>query len=75
MTVLRKIISPVFEKLKGAAKLYFLHYSHMVIHLFNTDIRKTIFPTYSLKNLVFCVSVFRIFCLFNFELDAIVTEL
>ena len=41
-------------KLKGAVKLYFTHYSGMVIILFNTGLQKSAFCTDSFWNLVFC---------------------
>ena len=46
--------SPNFaSNIKGATKFYFMHYSCVVIILFNTDLFMSVLPTYSLKNLVF----------------------
>ena len=38
---------------KGATKLYFLHYSCVVIILFNTGLQKSVFSIYSFGKLVF----------------------
>ena len=50
-----------FGTLKGATKLYFMHTLYDVIILFNTDLYKSAFPTYSFENLLFRLSVFFIF--------------
>ena len=48
--------SPNFaSNIKGATKLYFMHYSCVVIILFNADLYMSVFPTYSVKNLVFVI--------------------
>ena len=51
-----------------------MHYSLVVIILFNTDLYKSAFPTYSFKNLVFDLSVFCIFCLLCFEFGVIISK-
>ena len=51
-----------------------MHYSCVVIILFNTDLYKSAFPTYSFKNLVFDLSVFCIFCLLCFEFGVIISK-
>ena len=56
---------------KGATKLYFMHYSCVVFILSNLDLYKSGFPTYSFENLVSDLSVFFFFCLFCFELAVI----
>ena len=61
--------------IKRATKLYFMHYSCVVIILFNMDLFKSAFSTYSFKNLAFRLPVFFIFCLFCFELDVIFIDL
>ena len=48
-----------------------MHSSCVVITLFNTDLCKSAFSTYSFKKLVFPLSVFHLFCLFCFELNVI----
>ena len=45
-----------------------MHYLRVAIFFLNTDSYKSAFPTSYFKNLVFCLSVFCIFCLFYFEL-------
>ena len=52
--------------IKGAAKLYFMHYSWMVIILFITDLHKSAFSTYSLKKtrLLFFCDMCLLFVLF-----------
>ena len=59
-----------FKELRG-----FIHYSGVVIILVNRDLYKSIFPTYSLKNLFFCLSVFCISCLFCFDHNVIFINL
>ena len=49
--------------LKEATKLYFTHYSYVVIILFNKCLYRFVFSTYSFGKLVSFVSL-RIFCLF-----------
>ena len=44
--------------LKGAMKLYFVHYSRMVMILFRTGLSKSVFSTYYFITLGFCFSVF-----------------
>ena len=46
---------------KGAKKLYFMHYSGVVITLFNKNLCKSAFSTYSLKNPAFHLLVFIFF--------------
>ena len=41
--------------------LFFMHYSCVVIILVNKDLYKSVFPTYSFKDLVFCLSMFIFF--------------
>ena len=43
----------------GATELYFMHYSRVVITLFNIDQYKSAFSAYSFKKLVF---VFTVLC-------------
>ena len=52
---------------REATKLHFMHFSCMVIILFNTDLRKSAFTIYSFKKVVFRLFVFYVFCLFYFE--------
>ena len=47
--------------IKGAAKLYFTHYSCVVIFLFNMCLDKSAFCIYSLRKLVFRLSVLSVF--------------
>ena len=49
-----------------------MHYSRVVIILFNKDLYKSTFPTYSFKNLVFRLSIFCPIC---FELFLIFVDL
>ena len=61
----------LLEMPKGAAKLYFMYYSCVVIILFNMGLYKSAFPTYyfvKTRFSSFCVLVFRIsvFLAFNF---------
>ena len=61
----------LLEMLKGAAKLYFMYYSCVVIILFNMGLYKSAFSTYYFVRTrfsSFCVLVFRIsvFLAFNF---------
>ena len=55
--------------------MYFMHYSCVVITLFNTDLYKSSFPSNYFENLAFHLSVFCVFCLFCFELDVILKDL
>ena len=41
--------------------LYLMHYLCVIIILVNADLYKSVFPTYSFKDLVFCLSVFIFF--------------
>ena len=43
---------------KGAAKLYFMYYSRLVIVLFSAGLYKSAFSAYSVVKLGFRVSVF-----------------
>ena len=61
--------------IKGVTQFYFMCYSWLVIILFIKDFFKSVFPAYSIKSLSFRVSVFRIFCLFCFELSVIFIDL
>ena len=47
--------------LTGTPKLFFLHYSCLVIILSDTDLYKSTFSVYSFKKLVFRLSVFCVF--------------
>ena len=47
--------SHCFSYIKGATKLYFGHYSYVVIILFNTDLYKSAFSTDSFVKLIFCL--------------------
>ena len=47
--------------LKGATKLYFTHYSCVVIILFSTRLYQSVFSTYSFGKLVFCLSALFMF--------------
>ena len=49
------------QYLKGAPKFYFTHYSCLIIILFNTGLWKSVFSTYSVARLVFCLSMFSVF--------------
>ena len=53
--------------LKELMKLYFMHYSCMVIILFTPGLDKSIFSTYNFKNLDFRLFMFCVFCLCCFE--------
>ena len=44
-----------------ATKLYYTHYSHVVIILFNADLDESAFSTYSFGKLVYCLSSFSLF--------------
>ena len=46
---------------KGARKSFFMHYSCVVIILFNTGLHKSVFSTYSFGKLVFCLSALFVF--------------
>ena len=59
--------------IKGAAKLYFMHFSCVVIIFFNTDSYKSAFPVLlKIYSLIFQCYVF--FCPFCFELLGIVKD-
>ena len=55
--------TPMFkpQALKGATKLYFTHYSCVVIVLFNTSLDKSSFSTFSFEKLVLCIVEFSVF--------------
>ena len=65
-------VSPIETYFKGAMKLYFMSYLHVVIILFSTGLYKSAFSTYSFAKtrfssfcvLVSCVSVYLAF---NFQ--------
>ena len=46
--------------IKGATKLFFMHYSWVVIILFNTGLYKLPFSIDSFEKLAFCLSTFFI---------------
>ena len=46
---------------KGATKLYFTHYSCVIIILFNTDLCRSTFSVISFRKLVFRLSVLSVF--------------
>ena len=46
---------------KGATKLYFTHYSCVIIILFNTDLCRSTFSAISFRKLVFRLSVLSVF--------------
>ena len=46
---------------KGATKLYFTHYSCVVIVLFNKGLYSSVFSTILLENQSFCLSAFFVF--------------
>ena len=50
------------NEIKGATKLYFTHYSCVVIILFNTGSYKSAFSTISFGKLVFCFSALSALC-------------
>ena len=50
-----------FNLFKGATKLYFTHYSCVVIILFNTGLCSSAFSTISFWKLVFCLFVLSVF--------------
>ena len=53
----------VISSVKGATKLYFTHYSCVVIILFNTGLYKSAFSISSFGKLVFCLSAPFVLCL------------
>ena len=59
-------------------KLYFMHFSCVVIILFNAEVtillKSAFFVIHSFKKLVFRLSAFYVFCLFCFELDIILVN-
>ena len=55
--------------------MHFTYYSCVVFILFNKDLYKSTCPTYSLKDLVFRLSVIGILRLFCFELDVLFIDL
>ena len=57
----------LYERLKGATILYFMHYLCLVIILFITDLHKPVFSIYFFKTLFF----FCVLCLICFELEVI----
>ena len=59
--------------LKELMKLYFMHYSCMVIILFTLGLDKSTFSTYNFKNLDFRLSMFCVFCLCCFEVRVTLT--
>ena len=54
----------VKNSVKGAAELYFTHYSWVAIILFHTDLHKSAFSTYSFEKLLCFFLVFLVFCFF-----------
>ena len=61
------LITYFFSFLKGATKLYFVHYLRKVMILFSMGLRKSVFSTYHFyktRFLFFCV---LIFCVFEFN--------
>ena len=70
-------ISQNFQEntIKGAAKLYFIHFSHAVIILFSTCFCKSAFSAHSFSKLVYLVSVFLCFLsVLFFEFDVIAKD-
>ena len=63
-----------FSVFKGAAKLYFVHFSCVDMITFDTDLYKTAFSVYSCKKLLFILTVFYVFRLFCFEFDVIFVD-
>ena len=57
------------RRFKGAMKSYFMLYSSVVIILFNVELYKSAFSTYSFKNklFIFLSSVFFAFFVFKFD--------
>ena len=53
------------EYIKGAPNLYFMYYSYVVVILFSTGLRKSVFSTYSFGKLVFRLSVFSVCSVFR----------
>ena len=68
------IILQAFCVVKGATKLYFMLSACMVTILFNTDLYRSAFSTYSLKKLFSHLSVFYVFCLYYVEFSFIFEE-
>ena len=68
------IILQAFCVVKGATKLYFMLSACMVTILFNTDLYRSAFSTYSLKKLFSRLSVFYVFCLYYVEFSFIFEE-
>ena len=60
-----------FVLFKGATKLFFTHYSCVVIIFSSTGISKSAFSTYYFGILVFYLSVFCVFCNMRFEFDVL----
>ena len=60
-----KFIEKLFEQLKGAMKLFFMHCLCVVIILFNKDLYKSAFSTYSFKETTFCLPVFYVFFIYS----------
>ena len=48
-------------EIKGAPKLYFMHYSCVVTILLTADLYKSVFSAYTFKKLVFRLFVFYVF--------------
>ena len=61
----------VISSVKGATKLYFTHYSCVVIILFNTGLYKSAFSISSFGKLVFCLSAPFVLCLIWYNLDKV----
>ena len=55
-------VTAAIFKVEGATKLYFTHYSWVVIILFNKDLCRSVFSTISFRKLVFRLSVLSVFC-------------
>ena len=54
------------RRFKGAMKSYFMLYSSVVIVLFNVELYKSAFSTYSFKKQAFHLSELCVFCIFCF---------
>ena len=57
------------HNVKGAVKLYFLHYLCVVSSLLNTCLDKSGFSTYSFEKIVFRLSAFSVCSVFQFQFD------
>ena len=51
-----------------------MHSARVIIILFNTDLYRSAFSTYSLKKLFSRISVFIVFCLYYLQLNVIFEE-